>query len=215
MSYNIEQGSAEWYEWRACVYLLLARLYRQVPDREVLQAIVNEGLLHDLFDEVDCPAIRQMATALEESVAANLADLDSFRGELEADFNRLFIGPGPLLAPPWESVYLSKERLIFGEQTLEVREFYQSFGLASKTKDREPDDHVALELEFMSWLCQQAAIADHEGALKLAAGQKTFLDSHLAKWISKFCADVTSGSATAFYQAVGRLTAAWVEIDNN
>ena len=61
---------------------------------------------------------------------------------------RAFSSSAKVLTPP-ESVYFSEERLVFQEETLQVREWYRRFDLQS-VKLHEPDDHVGLELTF--WL---------------------------------------------------------------
>ena len=38
-------------------------------------------------------------------------------------WQRLFIGPWALPAPPWGSVWLDKENVLFGDSTLELREW--------------------------------------------------------------------------------------------
>lgn len=61
---------------------------------------------------------------------------------------------GKVLAPPWGSVYMSEERLVFQKETLEVRNWYREFGLAAENLYREPDDHIALELGFLAHLAK-------------------------------------------------------------
>lgn len=59
---------------------------------------------------------------------------------LGADYHRLFVGPGTMLAPPWESVHPSDEGLTFQDETLQVRQAYAEFGLTAPAVNREPDD---------------------------------------------------------------------------
>ena len=200
MTSIIEETDTEIEEWKAFVYLFLARLYRQAPDEEILMAINDDRLLDDLFTQ-NSGALYKLTNALTCEVEARQSDYATYRSELNADYNKLFVGPGPLVAPPWESVYCSKERLVFGEQTLAVREVYRSFGLNSKEQGREPDDHIALELEFMAWLCKNSNIS----------AQHQFLTSHLLKWGQPFCTDVVNGADTAFYRIVAQLTIAWLD----
>lgn len=62
-------------------------------------------------------------------------------------------------APPYESCYRSPERVLPQASALEVREQYRNAGLAVKRLNREPDDHIGLELEFMYYLNHQASAA--------------------------------------------------------
>ncbi|MBK8031836.1 MAG: molecular chaperone TorD family protein [Chloroflexi bacterium] len=65
-------------------------------------------------------------------------DFDAVR----RDFARLFIGPGHLPTPPWESVYRNEERLIFDKQTLQVRLLFRQFGMVVPTVRHEPEESL-------------------------------------------------------------------------
>lgn len=43
-----------------------------------------------------------------------------------------YVEPGSLPAPPWESAYLSEDRLLFQESTLEVRKAYLKYNYMAK-----------------------------------------------------------------------------------
>ena len=127
----------------------------------------------------------------EEDTAAGLDLLAAFcegwnpawLGRLTWDFNRLFVGPGEMLAAPWESVYRSKTKLTFQEPTLQVRALYERFGFEAPGIHREPDDHLGLELDFLGSLSSLAAQAARRGdgaqlAMSLET-QQAFLEEHL------------------------------------
>jgi TorA maturation chaperone TorD len=116
--------------------------------------------------------------------------------ELEADFNRLFVGPGPLLAPPWESAQRGVDHLLFDQHTLAVRACYARFGLEAPNRGREPDDHLGLELAFLAQLCDRAA------TLALAG----FLEQHLLRWAPRCLGQVLAGARTLYYQGLAHLT---------
>jgi TorA maturation chaperone TorD len=128
---------------------------------------------------------------------------------LSDDYNRLFIGPGKVLAPPWESVYKTKDRLIFQEHTLEVRKWYSRFGLESETIYREPDDHIGLELIFIAHLASLGLHAtenqDNEPLKDLISAQRQFLQEHPMSWANLWCADVLEFGRTDFYRGVALL----------
>lgn len=148
----------------------------------------------------------------EEDTRAGLVRLRRFRaawdgGALERladDYTRLFVGPGPLPAPLWESAWRGPERLLFGPQTLEVRSWYARFGLAAPQAGREPDDHLGLEFLFMAHLCGLAEGhgAESGTALDAAAG---FLDQHLLRWAPECLAGAAAAAATDYYQGIALL----------
>ena len=134
---------------------------------------------------------------------------------LEVDYRRLFVGPGPMLAPPWESVHRSDEGLTFQDATLQVRQAYAEFGLAAPAVNREPDDHIGLELAFIGELCVAALRAseggDVGGQAALVDAVMRFVHEHLALWAPRLAELVVEDAQTAFYRASGHLLAGTVE----
>nr|WP_239094048.1 molecular chaperone TorD family protein [Bacillus sp. B15-48] len=117
---------------------------------------------------------------------------------------QLFVGPGVIPAPPWESVYRSRERLLFGEQTLKLREKLRSFDLHFEGDGHEPEDHIATELEFMGYLIQTTINAiisqDEEQFLKAIQTQFSLLEEHLLKWVPPFVEDILSSTPSSLYK---------------
>ncbi|MCZ0778023.1 Tat proofreading chaperone DmsD, partial [Klebsiella pneumoniae] len=56
-------------------------------------------------------------------------------------WQRLFIGPWALPAPPWGSVWLDKESVLFGDSTLALRQWMRENGIALEADGNEPEDH--------------------------------------------------------------------------
>ena len=107
--------------------------------------------------------------------------------EVEFAFNRLFVGPQAILAPPYASVYLEGEPRVMGETTLTVRRLYQLVGLVSPSEGRIPDDHISLELD--------ACLHMRQGLLKSKSSElgdiySYFLNEHMARWIPAFLAKI-------------------------
>ena len=125
------------------------------------------------------------------------------------DFNRLFVGPGEMLATPWESVYRSKTKLTFQEPTLQVRAFYERFGVQAPAVHREPDDHLGLELAFVATLSDLAAQAEAaDDAAQLARcfeTQRDFLQDHLLAWAPTCLALVEKHGETDYYRGAALL----------
>jgi TorA maturation chaperone TorD len=129
---------------------------------------------------------------------------------LRVDYTRLFVGVGKVLAPPWESVFFNEERMVFQEQTLQVRNWYRRFGLEPENLHKEPDDHIGLEMSFVSHLSElgMEALENHdEEKFKLIIDAKCqFLSEHLLKWGPSWCALIKKLAKTDFYQGLGYLT---------
>ena len=135
--------------------------------------------------------------------------------KLQTEYTRLFVGPASLPAPPWESVYLCGENLIFQESTLAVRAAYRAAGYQAAGYPHEADDHLATELDFMASLAERASAAyeegDEESVQVLLASQLRFLEEHLCVWTGPFATrlEERAGAETsAFYLGFARLCAA-------
>lgn len=101
----------------------------------------------------------------------------------EFAFNRLFVGPGELKAPPYASVYLDPEPTLMGETTMTVRGIYNAVGLVSPWKNTLPDDHLSLELDAAAAM---AATLDRSWDDKLGQLRAFFLQEHMLAWVPRF-----------------------------
>lgn len=159
----------------------------------------------------------------DEMVAAALADLHRFHEEaasvapndvrlmLETDYNRLFVGPGRLLAVPYESFYKTMKDEhgrghLRGPSEQQVVACYGANGF--KMPDRFVDfaDHIAIELEFLGAMADKEADAilagDPQRAVSVREAAETFREMHALSWIGEFAHDVRSGAHRVFYPAV-------------
>lgn len=129
---------------------------------------------------------------------------------LQDDYLRLFIGLGHVLAPMWESVYFSEKKLMFQESTLQVREWYARFGVQAERINNEPDDHIGLEMLFISHLASlslQAIEQDDQNKLnEVLQAQRDFLTQHLLRWGSVWAKLVKQNANTDFYRGIAHLT---------
>ena len=128
---------------------------------------------------------------------------------LQKDQLRLFIGTNKVLAPVWESVYFSEKRLVFQEQTIQVREWFARFGLQIERFNKEPDDHIGLELSFVSHLASRALQVLEEDQASFEAllqAQRDFLSEHLLRWGPAWATLVKQHAETDFYRALAHLT---------
>jgi putative dimethyl sulfoxide reductase chaperone len=122
------------------------------------------------------------------------------------EYQRLFIGPGPVAAPPWESYYRSREHLLFEEWTYQVRNFYHHNGLQYIKENNEPDDHLLLELEFIEILTDLSSSESNvENVIELLSTAIDFLKNHLMVWIPYFCERVIEATNSPLYLGAAML----------
>jgi putative dimethyl sulfoxide reductase chaperone len=128
--------------------------------------------------------------------------------ELLVEYARLFLGPNKLVAPPYGSCYLEKERVLMGESTLEALRIYRHFGLTMDEEFKEAPDHVTVELEFQYFLlCKEVEALRNSRFDEAAAyldAQLSFSEKFLKQWIPPFTQAVIEGSTSAFYRELAR-----------
>ncbi|MEZ5010497.1 MAG: molecular chaperone TorD family protein [Bacteroidales bacterium] len=128
------------------------------------------------------------------------------------DHLKLFGGLGSPKAPPYESVYLSEEHLVFQQQTLEVRKIYESYGWRSSLNGKVPDDHLGIELQFLNLLLEKYHEIDDTICHKeLATDINKFIDLHLSKWIFEWNKNLQEHARSDFYKGIGYLVIACVQ----
>ncbi len=124
------------------------------------------------------------------------------------------------IVPPFESVHRGEEGLVFDAQTLQVRQEYRHAGLRAPCQGREPDDHLGLELEFVSRCCAAAADAldagDAEEAGEQIARARAFSVEHLLAWAPSMLTEAAAHARTSWMRGLCALTlaalASWVEV---
>lgn len=116
------------------------------------------------------------------------------------------MGPNELIAPPYGSIYLDKERKVMGDSTIKTMDFYREAGLEISKDFKELPDHITVELEFMYYLIFKEVEAltksDLETTNKFIEMQHRFLNSFLGLWINSFCEKIKSGADNEFYKAL-------------
>lgn len=134
---------------------------------------------------------------------------------LKIDYAGLFLGPYKLLAPPYGSVYLEDSRQVMGNSTVDVRKRYRKEGLNITLK--QPPDHIAVELEFMYFLIFKEKEVSKSSNPKDRAGyqkkQKSFLETHLGRWVFEFTDNVIANAQTEFYKDLAGQTRLLVKED--
>ena len=91
--------------------------------------------------------------------------------------------------PPYETEYCPQTFSVYRSQQLaDIAGFYRAFGLEPSLDMPERHDHIALELEFMSWLIAKREYA-FQAAEKVSIcidAQQRFFKEHLAWWAPAF-----------------------------
>lgn len=204
---------------RHYLYELLQHIFGHEPNYELIEIAVSEHTqetLKLLLDE-DEHKLDDYLALLAEVKQGILTDSTGMVDKLNSEYTYLLIGPNKLPAPPWESVYLNEERTIFQESTLRVRSSYLKYQFLPENYPREADDHLALELDFMSHLAKLALERfedeDIEEVKRVLSDQKGFLEEHLLIWIGSFAKQMQLSKTYFFYPKMALLAEQVLKMD--
>lgn len=188
-------------EDRSRGYWLLSSLWLTRPDPGFIDSLRARLDVAAKSVEDASPSFSALASA------TRLAEADPLAVEYTRLFGGLARDYGP--PPPFESVHRGSQPM--GDVTLGVLRAYRQAGFGEIRPEAGPQDHIGVELEFLSLLCHDEAEAwkagDTATALSRVKIERDFLDQHLLCWAPKYCEHVARESRAPFYAALARLTA--------
>ena len=135
---TIHDDFKAWLTSRQYIYSLLQSFYMEGPDEELVRFLQRPDVMSTLRDSIDDPLWQLGCDLIIQSPP---------EPDWRQEYERMLYGPEHLTAPPWESVYLTREKLLYGPPTETVRRTYRLYGFHHGCN--EADDHVGIELSFM------------------------------------------------------------------
>ena len=125
--------------------------------------------------------------------------------ELRVEYNRLFVGPGKLPCPPYESVYSAdraegEKGTLMGPAAMDAKKRYAEAGLEVSKSFTDYPDHIAVELEFMHFLCSKEAEASRGEKENWQRKEKEFFEKHIRTWAEVFSDRVLRSTNSLFYK---------------
>lgn len=197
-------------EAKAALYSLLAQAFNY-PDEKLVAALTG-GEFTDELGEVlhtvdDAAVVKQALSELKKEYGHTSVQKSVVLLELEKDYTRMFFASKPRLAHLFESVY--REGKLLQESTFDIARLYVDAGLMLNDDFRLPPDHIAVELEFLSFLF----FKEIEG---LNAGKQDIVDyarelqgrvltDHLRPFALNIAERVTKHARTCFYRSVATI----------
>ncbi len=137
---------------------------------------------------------------------ATLSEDPDRRTRIAQAHSKLFIDPFKILTPPWAAYYLDPEKRLLGPVSQYAAEAYVEAGLAPGSRQTEPPDHVAHELEFMYYLAFRQA---EGGDPAWEARAVRFWQEHLGRWLPRLAASVAENTEEDYYARLAELTLAF------
>ena len=190
---------------RGSTYRLLSRIWGYEIDNVFWDRLRNVSIPRlSEMPELD-EAYRQLKKILGESRQGILKELASDYATLLGD------------AGPYESVHRSSKGLMMQDEWEQVLRFYAQVGLKRSNGIKEAEDHLALELECMAYLCNRMlcdlkAEINHKVRLSLEQ-QMALLKDHLLEWVPSFFDRVAQSAKTEFYRAMAVITLGLLKLD--
>lgn len=188
----------------AAVLSTLGRFHREAPDETTLSAF------GELLDDWPLEVSEGARAGLEKLRQSFQEGESAYR--IKADLNRLYGVSAKALIAPFESVHRDRDGLVFDRQTLLVRERYRQLGLEVARLNREPDDHVGVEMDFVAQ-CLLRALDQLDADNPAAAEEylrvlQDFLDQHVNQWAPEMLGRAAELADTRFNQGLCLLSVA-------
>ena len=203
---------------RQAFYQFLSRIFEKEVDNELLTAIRDKkNFLSQPIEGLDKNMTRGLELVNGYLDSSSKKSSDEICLELAVEYAGLFLGVWGKPPHPSESIYGSVGGLVMQKERDEVLILYNSAGLVLSKNFREPEDHVAIELQFMSYLAGETAVAanahDQKKVKDLIEMQGLFLKKHLGKWLGFMTHDVMETGHVDFYKGICLLTQGFVDED--
>ena len=205
---------------RAVMYRFLALGFHEPGDALITFLKTEDEFLNlkEAAQELDQDRVdKRLSLALEQTHAAIQTEDWSLR-DLKVEYSRLFLGPTPPLAPPYESVY-DQDRpeedrgTVQGPSASAMEAALAEENLELNLGRVDLYDHIAIELEFMYYLLGKSVENEAEINQEYVERANSFLKERLASWAPEFGEKVASKTENALYHNLGRLLAEFVRLD--
>ncbi|MFY9398917.1 MAG: molecular chaperone TorD family protein [Desulfomonilia bacterium] len=198
---------------KAALYSLLAQALNY-PDEDLVKSLCRGSFFREVMDALDALGIgglNDSLEALQEELTGPGVDQSALLLEIEKDYTWMCFASKPhRLVYLFESVY--NEGKLYDESTFQIARLYYEAGLKVEKDFRLPPDHIAVELEFMSFLSfkEMEGLKTGDGKIESYAVelQGRTLDEHLRRFALAVAGNLGKHAKTGFYQAVAKVMAA-------
>ena len=184
---------------RADLYGLIARLFHQPPDQELLNQIAASIPDGEEVQAEDAPLAK-----VWHSVVAVAKNNPAKAWHDEFDLNFISVGrPNIILNGSFYMAgHLNEKPLV------EIRRSLETFGLESAEEVTETEDHISALCEVMRYL-----IAGDDVEISNLTNQRAFFNSHIRPWYDELCDAIEDIPEMHLYHPVAALTREFLAIE--
>ncbi len=192
---------------KAALHSLLARAMNY-PDTILVDSLRKGDFFTAISASLGALGNTELKGELEKCRGEYLnSTKDEMLLELERDYTRMFFSSKPRLAYLFESVY--REGKLLQESTLAIAGLYRDAGLVLNEDFRLPPDHIAVELEFLSFLVFKEAEGLKNGDSKAVEYarelQQVVIREHLRSFALNVAERVAKHARTPFYRTITKV----------
>ncbi len=188
----------------AAAFTVLGNLQLSPPEEETRAQVLSMLTEWPILGDEGSATGRGVAALRASGESSETAD------DIRRDQDLMYGITATVRVAPYESVHRSREGLVFDLETLEVRQVYRQMGLQAPRLNREPDDHIGLELNFLAHCCLSALTALEQGvdesAERYIAIASEFTRDHVNRWVPRMLIDAAEQADTRWLEGIEFLT---------
>jgi len=192
---------------RKILYQLFCEIFYEPISKgqlEYFKTNINEDWIFAIKEAY--PAFYHFFNKVEE------VEVDILYNELKQEYQSIcyiFNADGRVQAPIWESYYTSADHSLFSNATYILRNKLHEFNLQYEQENSHPEDHLAVELDFLYYLIDFTNMAyhnkDYASYEKGVYTQYWLLKDHLLKWVPLFVKKIELANKESIYFSLSKL----------
>jgi len=210
-------GPAEALKAQSDALGLVARVFEREPTGESMAQMGGRLAAIEPWAQERGGKIAKAVDQLRRLIgtATESGELDSVIETLDVEYATLFYGVGADPVFPVESVHRGSEHTLYERPFFEVTDCFKRNGFEGIEGFTEPNDHIANELAFLSFLYGEAAESLGNGEAGLCESKvdaaRAFEREHLAAWGGDFAGRVMGIAKTRYFIDAAMLLDGYIE----
>ncbi len=179
---------------------------------EPSEECVADFWANDILKKLPVVSLNPNFVKAADQLKDSCPDKNSCGKELREDYIRLFNGEDKAFAPAYESYYRNNNSINLGYIPSSPGDFYTSYGWESKFKTKVKDDHLSIELLFLTKLIDKyLAFDDIPCRSEMEKEIRRFIDNHILSWVPEWNKKIQQFSTTLSFKGIGTLILACSE----
>jgi TorA specific chaperone len=171
------------------------------PVEECVADFWSNGMLSTLPVSSTNPRFVKAASQLRGSCG----DPEVCISRLQEDYNKLFTSTDLPSALPIKSNFISNYSSN-GREPEKVSDFYNSYGWKNRSRYNIPDDHLGIELLFLTLLNDKYISIEDEACRKEMSNEiRRFIEQHILSWLPEWNNLMQQNSETLSYKGIATL----------